>query len=736
MSYRPFAWIGTVVFISASAATVLDPHMTKGLSLVCGGLAFCVFMLGLLCGRSVDRRRRRDRRFLLLHSAILLLAAGTMFGLYANRYFTAVKPVRQLDQTTAAVRVELLDYPTPRYGKFYYPVRVIELDGQTVTPFQVRLACPEALECEPCDQVVCQVKFYAFTSDGMYSTYSSQLAEGNLLGAYPMGYNAYEYALNPDPLPAGRLLPMLRRYVSRGLDRCLSGDEAALLKTVLLAQDSRLQDQVYTDFRQIGCSHMLAVSGLHMTLVGAFLNLLLARLPIHRRLRSILSLLLLFLYLLLTGLPVSAVRSYVMFAFCSLAASTYQVGDTLNSLGAAVVLICFSGPFTGGSVGFALSVLATAGIALLGRQLEDMLCSRSPSPGPVRRYISGVLATSMSATLFTLPVQVAVFHGLPLLTLVSNLLLLPLFVAMLYSALPLLLLSLLDPAGALIQPFVLFCGLLARLLLKLCHWMASLPGVYLSLTEPVLLVSLVLLLLAILLCLSRRSRLRLALMALSLTAAFLIPILNYGAQRGTVTLAVSGDSESACVVVMEDRRAAVLGMGTFNSGLARQIIAQGNVSALESVLITGQDYRAKTMVRDLLSNCRPEKLWIYEKAYGGKDLRYPDVDLETVPDNGMYQALPGVVVQIADDGAKLRIWAKGKKLVLALDECSGEACDLLVTSRPLPEMDTELTLFMCDESLTPEDAAIGIYSAFTLVTDQCVTYADITADGEANVRTS
>lgn len=710
--------------------------MTGSLSLVCGGLAFCVFMLGMLFGRSADRQKRGDRRFFLFHCALLLFAAGFMFALYANQYFTKAAPVRQLDRTAASARMELIDYPTERYGKFYYPVRVLELDGQTVTPFQVRLACSEALECKPCDQVVCQVKFYAFTSGGMYSTYSSQLAEGNMLGAYPVGYNEYEYFPNPDPLPAGRLLPMLRRYASRGLDRCLSGDEAALLETVLLAQGSRLPDRVYTDFRQIGCSHMLAVSGLHMTLVGAFLNLFLARLPVHRRLRTMLSLLLLFLYLLLTSFPVSAVRSYIMFAFCSLAASSYQVGDTLNSLGAAVVLICFSGPFTGGSVGFALSVLATAGIALLGRQLEDILCSRSPNPGPVLRYISGTLATSMSATLFTLPVQVAVFHGLPLLTLVSNLLLLPLFVAMLYSALPLLLLSMLDPAGALIQPFVLFCGLLARLLLKLCHWMASLPGAYLSLTEPALLVSLAFLLLAVLLCLFRRSRPRFALMALSLAAAVLVPILNYEARQGTVTLAVSGDSESACVVVMEDRRAAVLSMGTFNSGLARQIISQGNVSALESVLMTGQDYRAKTMAQDLLSNCRPETLWVYGREYSGKDLRYPGVDLETVPDNGLYQALPGVVVQVADGGAKLRIWANGRKLVLALDECSGETCDLLMTSRPLPEMDTELTLFMCDEDLPPEDAAIGIYSAFTLVTDQCVTYVDITADGEVSVRTS
>lgn len=734
MSYLPFAWVGMIVFVAASAATVLDPHVTGILSMVCGGLAFFTFILGVLLGRSRDWQKRRDRWFFLFHGALLLLAAGTMFALYANRYFTVAAPVQNFDQVTAEVRMEPLDYPTPRYGKFYYPVKILEVDGQPVTPFQVRLSCSEALECEPCDQIICQVKFYSFASGGMYSTYSSQLAQGNLLGAYPAGYNDYEYVPSRDPLPAGRLLPMLRRYVARGLDRCISGDESALLQTVLLGQGSQLSDQVYTDFRKIGCSHMLAVSGLHMTLVGAFLNLLLARLPIHRRLRGLFSIVLLFFYLLLTGFPVSAVRSYLMFAFCSLAASTYQIGDTLNSLGAAVVFICFSSPFTGGSVGFALSVLATAGIALLGHQLEDMICPKSS--GPIRKYMTGTLSTSISATLFTLPVQVAVFHGLPLLTLVSNLILLPIFVAMLYSALPLLLLALLDPTGALIQPFVLFCGLLARLLLKLCHWMASLPGIYLSMTDPVLLCSLALVMITILFCLSTHFKFRLTFMTASLTLALCLLILRHESRLGTITLAVSGDSESACVVVIEDRQAAVLSMGTFNSGLARQIIAQENVSILESVLVTGQDYQAKTMTRDLLSNCHPETLWLYGETYGGKDLRYPGVTLEKVPDNGLYQALPGLMVQVADDGSKLRIWANNQKLVLALDDCSGEACDLLITNRSLPQIETEFTVFMCDEGILPEDAAIGIYSDFLLATDQTTTYLDISFNGEFTMRTS
>lgn len=738
ISYLPFAWIGMVVFIAASAVTVLNPHMTRMFALACGGLAFCALILWVLLRRYRNSERRRDWRIFLFHGASLLLAAGGLFALYANKYFTTVEPVQQLAKTTATVRMEPLDYPTQRYGKFYYPMKILELDGEPVTPFQVRFTCSEALECEPCDWIVCQVEFYSFTAGEMYSTFSSQLAEGNLLGAYPIGYNDYQVEPNPDSLPLGRLLPLLRRHMSRGLDRCLSPDEAALLKTVLLGRGSELSNQVYTDFRQIGCSHMLAVSGLHMTLVGAFLNLLLSRLAVRRGLRSLLSVLLLFCYLLLTGFPVSAVRSYVMFVLCTLASSTHQPGDTLNSLGVAVVVLCFSDPFAGGNVGFALSVLATAGIALLGRQLQDIICPPRPKASgiyPILRRMAGTLSTSLSATLFTLPVQVAVFHGIPLLTLASNLLLLPLFVSMLDSALPLLLLSQLAPTGLVIQPFVLICGLQARLLLRLSHWMASLPGVYLSLTDPLLLAALVLFLLGISLCFSRRSKPRTVLASLLLGLAVFMPILHSEVQWDTVTLAVSGDSESACVVAMRNGRASVLSMGTFNSGLARQILVQGNISRLETVLVAGQSYRTKAMTQDLLANYQPEQLWLYGQTYGGKDLSYPGVTLETVPENGLYQALPGVVVQIVDDGAKLRIWTNGKKLVLAQGDCTSETCDLLITNASQPQIDTARTLFLCDEGMSPEDAALGLYSDFSIATDQSVTYVDISPSGEIHMYT-
>lgn len=728
MSYLPFAWIGAAVFAAAISAPLLAPGMAGTLSLALGGLAFGALMAGILCGHIGDRGRRRAARFILFHCSLLLMSAGLFLALYFYKYAVKVAPALSLDRLAAEVLMEPLDYPAQRHGKLYYPVRILEINGRAVAPFQVSLTCSEALSCEPMDRVLLDLQFYSFASGGLFSPSSSRLAEGSVLGAYPLGYEDYSYARSQDSMPPGRALPALRRYCARLLERCLPGEEAGLLQAALLGQRWRLPESIQTDFRLTGSSHMLSVSGMHMTMVGTFLRMFLDLTPLPRRLGTVSAVFILAAYLTLTGFPLSALRSFIMFTVCSLGQISRQMPEALNSLGFSVAAICLFDPFSGGSAGFALSALATAGIVLLSRPLADRLCP--VYRGPVLHWAAGTASASVSAAVFTLPVQTALFRGLPLLSLLCNLLLLPLFSAALYSALPLLVLSILSPYGPLVQPFALICGLLCRLVLKLSRLLAGIPGIYLSLTNPAAGLSLMLLLTALALCLLKRLYFRPCIIVLLLALAVFVPIYEAGHRQGRITLAVSGDGESTCLVLIQGRRAAVLSMGTFNSGLARQIITQENVRSLESILVTGGGYSSKSMARDLLENYTPNTLWLSGPA--GKDLRYPGVTLRELPPDGTYQALPGAWVQYAGD--TLRIWANGKKLILSEDGTLSESCSLLITGSPMPRIDTGLTLFMCGEGTSPGEAAYSVYSDFALVTGQSVTYADISPGGTISLR--
>lgn len=719
--------MGAAVFLAAVAAPVLGPRIAAVLAAACGGLAFCALV------GTAFRKLRRAVRCLPLVAAVMV-SLSVVLGLYTFYWHRDAVPAQAFDGLDAQVEMEILDYPEQRYGRCYYRARVLEVDGNVQeTPFIIRLSCAEPLYCQPCDRVSCQVSFYSFREEGLYSARHRQLAAGNALGAYLKSYNV-EYFSNPDPMPVGRLLPDARQMVSSRLARCLPGDEAGLLQTLLLGDSENFT--AYSDFRQIGCAHMLAVSGLHMTLVAAFVTLALARVPGGRLLKNFLCVALLFAYLALTGFPTSAVRSYVMFFLFLLGKSIGAKPDSLNSLGLAVLVICLFNPFSGGDVGFSLSVLSTAGIILLHGPLRRAFTApihAYPILALLLRPLISSLSVTLSAMVFTLPVQIAVFGGLPLISPLANLLILPLFTALLYCALPLLLISIYSPAAALAQPFILACGLLARSVLWLAKSLASLPGIFLSFGQPEWAIAGGLGILGALILLAAKTegigKCRQVVVTVLFVLAVCTPVLWGIKTQGTVTVAVCGDDESACVLIMKDGDGAVLSMGGFDSGKAGQILLEKNVLNLESVLISGVDYRAKKMTRDLLAQHSPKHLYLLEGAYVGKDLKTPGTAVEYVPLKGSYQALPGIGVEISEDGGRLSFSANGTQVIVDLGSEDPGSCDLLITGGASPALRGGLVLLLCAEGTSPEEAARVARSDFVMASSQEVTYAEIDRDG-------
>ncbi len=206
-------------------------------------------------------------------------------------------------------------------------------------------------------------------------------------------------------------------------------EAAPLVRAIILGDVSRLSYFDNEAFRAAGVSHILALSGLNASILAQLLALLIPR----RRpaLRFFVVAALLIVYCLLAAFPASLVRACAM-SLCILAAPALgKKNDPLSSLALAFVLIVLPLPFSLFSAGFQLSFAATAGILML----YEPLCARLkklPSP------IAADLALTLSATLATLPFTLLIFRRLPLYTLASNLIVVPLIA----PALPLALVAL------------------------------------------------------------------------------------------------------------------------------------------------------------------------------------------------------------------------------------------------------------------------------------------------------
>ena len=263
--------------------------------------------------------------------------------------------------------------------------------------------------------------------------YGAYLARRGIRGRVA-GYDSTAVTvLATDPGPLDRTANAVRAHIARTLARHVRGDEPrAILSALLLADRSEIDRATRDAFAQTGLMHLLAISGLHVLLVGmalyAFLKPVLHRLgwPWRRVevVRTALTIGLLGLYVLTTGAPPSAVRAFVMATLLIVGAATERASNTLNALGVAALLLLVVRPSFLFDVGFQLSFAAVGAIVVLVPVFEAWL-PKAWTAGAFRRWIVDMTLVSLAATLGTLPVLLYHFGKVPLAGLVLNLVAIP-----------------------------------------------------------------------------------------------------------------------------------------------------------------------------------------------------------------------------------------------------------------------------------------------------------------------
>lgn len=214
--------------------------------------------------------------------------------------------------------------------------------------------------------------------------------------------------------------------LSHRIDACgLSPHSTLLLKALLLGDRQEFPDEMRQHFSASGLSHILAVSGLHMGVVASLVYLLLFPLTLTatgRKLRPLLTLLVLWVYAGITGLSPSAVRACIMASFLLTAEFLERRNSSLNALFAAAFFMLLYDTDLVFDVGFQMSFAAVAAILLFYRRLNV----GGSSPYRLVRWASSCIAVSIAAQIGALPVAVYYFHTLPLFFLAGNLVVLPL----------------------------------------------------------------------------------------------------------------------------------------------------------------------------------------------------------------------------------------------------------------------------------------------------------------------
>ncbi len=218
------------------------------------------------------------------------------------------------------------------------------------------------------------------------------------------------------------LAEKVKEYVKNRLLVGLSSENADVAYSALFGDKDSLSDTQYTAYRLSGVAHLLAVSGLHVGIIVGILNWLLRRLHItHWYKLGIISAILLF-YMYLCGFSVSVVRASIMAVIMMLSGLLYRQYDSLSAIAFAGIIIFLINPLSAFNVSFLMSFSCVVGITLLYKSIRSVLAHTK-----LKNAILETLSMSLATAISLMVVMAYFYNTLNVISLLANILLIPLF---------------------------------------------------------------------------------------------------------------------------------------------------------------------------------------------------------------------------------------------------------------------------------------------------------------------
>ena len=214
----------------------------------------------------------------------------------------------------------------------------------------------------------------------------------------------------------------VRKYINKQISLFHNLETTALLRGLLLADRREIDQETKTQFINSGVVHVLAVSGLHVGFIALIFIILFGRFNIY--LRSVLTIIGLLFFMIITGVPPSVFRATVMALVIIFAFLTNRSTNIFNSLAIAALIILIINPDEIYSPGFQLSFSAVIAIGVIYPIISRTI-TRLQIQSKFVRYVLLFMAVSFAAQIGTLPFTLIYFGKLSVIALAANLIVIP-----------------------------------------------------------------------------------------------------------------------------------------------------------------------------------------------------------------------------------------------------------------------------------------------------------------------
>ncbi len=412
---RPFAVIGITYLISQSVAAYFGASFALA--------AAISFILCLIVYLFFSEKRNE----VLITGLITATVAMLAFFAYSKLHVERMIP---LEGNTVYIEGRIAEEPETRYGRYYYVIRtncISESDMPQNT--KIRVSSASSLEADYSDVFKGTVTFSSMRCDNDYYAHKQMLSSGITATAYLS--NDCGYSISEGKGDIYSIAIMARRLLKDNIGDLYPDETGDILIGMMTGDDSRIDPRIVNAFRNTGIAHILAISGLHLTLLAGAVTWFLRRFLINRKIIAAIVIAVSWFFASIAGFPISSLRAAIMITVMLIGVIFDRQHSPLNSLGIAILLICIFNPYAAANAGLMMSFSATFGLIEAAPRinryvLKKTLVDKSDITTSVLRSIISAFVTSATASLFILPASVLCFGKVSLMSPIANVLLIPL----------------------------------------------------------------------------------------------------------------------------------------------------------------------------------------------------------------------------------------------------------------------------------------------------------------------
>ncbi|MBQ5319489.1 MAG: ComEC/Rec2 family competence protein [Oscillospiraceae bacterium] len=372
-----------------------------------------------------------------------------------------------------------------------------------------------------------------------------------------------------------------RDYVLSVINRNMDSRYSGIMTAMLFGDKTGLESADKTLMYRAGIGHIMAVSGVHLSVVCSFIWLIISRIPMNKYLRFGLLIVPVMCFVVLAGMSNSVIRAAVMVLLVYGAELFKRKADTFNSLGIAVILLTITSPFAVRDASFLLSVTGVFGIGVVAPKIiKDIR----------KEYSIGKIAASLISSLCVMivvfPVIALFFDEVSVVSPVSNLILLPICEAALIGGV---IVTLTGGIPFVAIPVLKFCEVCCWLVSAIAKYIGSLNFAYIPLGDesitPLITSALIIGITVSFLC----KNIKITVAVITTVFVFVVSFVNIQRYMAddAVTIAVLKNNASVSAVIHDNKSACIIDLkkGGKTAEYAIKYLNREGIRKIESIFM-------------------------------------------------------------------------------------------------------------------------------------------------------